>query len=564
MCRTSLGEAKKNLANGGENVNLQNFDEHINPAVVARGEEYYSDGHVIKLTRTAAGGCVAVVQGSREYLVHVDINSRGDIIYSQCTCPYDGGPYCKHEVAVFFALAGGMEEGDGGKASPQTKTALATALQRLTREDLLQIILEHAANEDSWAQELVCRFVADEDEVRVLREMLWSCVDTTRSISAAQVSRCIVPSVELVLAKARSHIETGRWERGIELCAMGLDFAVQDASDTGPDLADECIEVISEGIQSVVERKNPSEKTKLFDWIRACIQNYWQRKHEEVAVELLAIAAPLAAEPHIRSELLRIYDEARRAPKPQGKSSDYLAISLRRQQFALLTEHASDREADDFLQANLSDNQLRHEAVKRALNREDYPSVLQLTHAALTDESARWQTLWKTYMYEAYEKLGDTQNVRKMAEEFLFTKGFEWYPKVKAAYPPEEWPGVSARLKSHYEKEANHQSAYMKFLAAEGLLDEWLVWCRRSGPILEEYHSHLLPKHHDTVRRLLRAHIVGIAERATSRYSYQQVCEVVRKYKEAFAADDVAELIGHLKSAHKRKRAFMEELGKIK
>ena len=64
--------------------------------IVQRGKRYRQEGCVADIGRTAAGGLVAWVSGSRRYATNVTIEE-GEIA-SGCTCPY--GPNCKHAVAV--------------------------------------------------------------------------------------------------------------------------------------------------------------------------------------------------------------------------------------------------------------------------------------------------------------------------------------------------------------------------------------------------------------------------------------------------------------------------------
>ena len=79
---------------------LTNFMAEIDSAVVMRGGMYYEEGRVVNFGRTETGRYAAVVRGSRDYWVQVGRDAKGEIVYSNCDCPYDDGPYCKHEVAV--------------------------------------------------------------------------------------------------------------------------------------------------------------------------------------------------------------------------------------------------------------------------------------------------------------------------------------------------------------------------------------------------------------------------------------------------------------------------------
>lgn len=46
----------------------------------------------------------ATVEGTDIYKVAVHIGQDDTILSSDCHCPYDMGPVCKHEVAVYYEL----------------------------------------------------------------------------------------------------------------------------------------------------------------------------------------------------------------------------------------------------------------------------------------------------------------------------------------------------------------------------------------------------------------------------------------------------------------------------
>jgi len=85
-------------------MNLSRFSRYINPAVAHRGKEYASEGRVISLESIAEGNTFSVVRGNEIYEIIVKLNDEGNIIESECDCPYDFGPVCKHQVADFSSL----------------------------------------------------------------------------------------------------------------------------------------------------------------------------------------------------------------------------------------------------------------------------------------------------------------------------------------------------------------------------------------------------------------------------------------------------------------------------
>ena len=74
----------------------------------SRGEDYYESGYIEKITRTG-NMFEGTVSGSFLYKVTLDLEN-GDLNF-QCSCPYDHGGLCKHEVAFALAILNGEYTG---------------------------------------------------------------------------------------------------------------------------------------------------------------------------------------------------------------------------------------------------------------------------------------------------------------------------------------------------------------------------------------------------------------------------------------------------------------------
>lgn len=85
-------------------LRLDNFEQVVEPVIVPRGRSYFRSGCVTKCVEDEVGEVQAEVVGSKRYKVTIDICDDGTIGYHRCTCPYDWGEVCKHEVAVLYYL----------------------------------------------------------------------------------------------------------------------------------------------------------------------------------------------------------------------------------------------------------------------------------------------------------------------------------------------------------------------------------------------------------------------------------------------------------------------------
>jgi uncharacterized Zn finger protein len=109
-----------------------------------RGENYCRQGTVVSLVRR--GDLLqAQVEGSQyePYRVRVTFDA-GGITSAACSCPYDGGGWCKHIVATLLAC---LHEPDAIEVRPTLDEQFA----ELDREQLQGLLMHRAAGrEDEW------------------------------------------------------------------------------------------------------------------------------------------------------------------------------------------------------------------------------------------------------------------------------------------------------------------------------------------------------------------------------------------------------------------------------
>lgn len=101
------------------------------------------------------------MQGSEDYEVIVKLDEKGEIIYSECDCPYDFGPICKHEVAAYFKLFE-IIDNDYSNLSSKEKASnpsgIKGILNNLSKEELVKIILDIAQENRILKNSLILRY----------------------------------------------------------------------------------------------------------------------------------------------------------------------------------------------------------------------------------------------------------------------------------------------------------------------------------------------------------------------------------------------------------------------
>lgn len=85
-------------------MNIKNFENHINNTILDQGYDYYLEGNVVEVYEQNKNEYLFYIKGSDDYEVLIEIGDEGDIFHSECNCPYDFGPVCKHETAAYWNL----------------------------------------------------------------------------------------------------------------------------------------------------------------------------------------------------------------------------------------------------------------------------------------------------------------------------------------------------------------------------------------------------------------------------------------------------------------------------
>lgn len=131
---------------GDEAVNRREWKELFESRILQRGSAYYKEG-VVETLRREGGVVKAVVLGSKQYRVEINLED-GQIEGWSCDCPYasDGTP-CKHLAAVFYAL----NDDDGRKeiVSHTEQRPIQELIQGLNLEQAHALLLRLA----EWDEE---------------------------------------------------------------------------------------------------------------------------------------------------------------------------------------------------------------------------------------------------------------------------------------------------------------------------------------------------------------------------------------------------------------------------
>lgn len=135
-------------------MKLTAFETEIDSKILDRGLDYFKKDKITDVKKEDDRHYTFTVQGTKPYTVTVtfaeDLNT---ITHALCDCPYDKGPFCKHQAAAFYHLSVSL----GLKGMGINDTNLRLSLSRLYKNELIELLIEMAVKYPSEQEHLLMK-----------------------------------------------------------------------------------------------------------------------------------------------------------------------------------------------------------------------------------------------------------------------------------------------------------------------------------------------------------------------------------------------------------------------
>ncbi len=137
--------------------------------------KYFQNGAITEF-KMSNNEVYAVVSGTEDYEVNMQIDDSGNIISSYCDCPYDMGEFCKHEVAVMYAI----REYFPNTGKSDSAYDLKELLLKQSKETLVEILYDVANKNYKLKEKLIIKFSEYSDSLENCRMMIWRYINSAK------------------------------------------------------------------------------------------------------------------------------------------------------------------------------------------------------------------------------------------------------------------------------------------------------------------------------------------------------------------------------------------------
>ena len=549
-------------------MNLNNFEKYIGDLIVYRGEHYYLNKYVKKINQTKDGDYKATVSGSKKYTVKVKLDQANNIIASGCTCPYDFGDICKHEVAVFFELR------DQNAIESVEETELIDLLQKLSKQKLIDFLIDQTNNNPELELELRLNFGSKADEIFVSRELIKEYIDsvTVNGFVSYENAWDAVYGAELVLEKMQTHIDNEETKTAIllgEMILAEMTDLIDYCDDSGGSIGgviDQAIENMAYATAQPTSHLSLIEKLEIVQFLVKASQHERYQGWSDWQFALLEICLPFCDASDCRALLENELERLSAEIKHDSYSSNYILNKIKLLQAELIKKFDSDERAQTFLAENIAIPEIREQIILQHLEQKDYQQALELCvdGEKLNHDYAGLVSRWKNYRYQAYQHLNDLENQKSLGISLLLAGDYDYFGKLKKLYEKDEWPAVLDYITENIDQTGYRDHVYLQILKEENLTEKLLTYCQNNPYMISELYPDLMTEYPEQVKEIFIHYIRSIAEHSSNRKEYRGVCKIIRTFSTVTDHENTAKIIKELEQRYHRKPAFLDELSKIR
>lgn len=553
-------------------INIFDFETQVNSTILKRGKQYYDNNFVKNLIKTDDESFEANVSGTNVYKVNVQINSLNQI-RSSCTCPFDFGPICKHEVAVFYRLREVIEQGALIGNSEELKSSddwtLVEILNALSKEELIQFLMKQTANDPSLESHLRFRYGQRTPEEELIEsKRLLQAIDEKYIDYKGHLHTGI--SVDYALEMDQVLNKTAVIKNPLIACDIAFLVMTQllklleyfeDDDWTLGEVVDDCIRTVKSISTSEI---NSEEKKKLFKRIIEELDHDEVPVWEDFQENLFEILDTLAEEENIFETYVE--ELMNRVTEGNTWSTKYHNERYLNKVFNLIEKRGDIDEQMLFLVNNIDYESFREKLINYYFNQQDYAQVVQL---ALDGEKLDKQysgkvIKWKELRYKAYKYADRINDQVKLGEELILSGKYEYYEELSAVLKDGKqkfYEELKVKLKNDF---AFHRSSsiYLQLIKKEQDLPAIAEVVLNDVRYVRDFADYLKDTHKDLLMRAYKHLIEHEASIAANRSGYKEVAALIEECKENIDENLAKEITHRISVRYSRKTAFMDELNK--
>lgn len=545
-------------------MNINQFEESIDPKILQRGKQYFLENRVRTTHILSENTYRLTVSGTISYKVTVESNNDGQILRLDCTCPYDRGPVCKHQVAALYTLK--------EKQTEPTGESVSDLLELMDKQTLIQTMVNWMKRYPELEVDIVfqTKKTDPKEQVTKIKQNIRYTINRYKGRDqfihynqSFPFIRDLKKSLDLI-----KHVKTPKESFTLLLYLYKETIkAIQYTDDSAGVITDLLHDIKVVILGKVLEYKLliTEYKKAILKKVKATIESNSLEGWPDAQVELLECFDEFLGEPKLDVLYVSIIDKqiSIQKKKPYGLYSINQWLALKSQ---VIKKTESEETYQAFLQENKPYSSIRKSWFHWLMDKELYEKLIDEAKAAEKEDGALRGLVheWKEYRYQAYKALNRTDEQKALAFEFLMDGNYDYYHELKAL--EDDQADLYQKIKNGFQQTNNWKAeeTFLKIMLEEEDTKELLTYVQRNPYYITRFSELLYPIYPEEVEEAYQTVIKEQAKEASSRKEYRKVCQLITQYGKDTKKENKFPMIEELKEQNKRRPAFLDELGKVR
>ncbi|ONI38930.1 hypothetical protein AN639_04175 [Candidatus Epulonipiscium fishelsonii] len=552
-------------------MDIYNFEDEIDDIILDRGYDYYMDDAIAKISKKDDTYKFTVI-GTYNYKVEVTLNGN-EIISSYCNCPYDMGPFCKHETASMYKLrdilTGKSKLSDVFKEHQNVSSDIESLLKNLSKENLIDILLPIVKSDKVLEKMIYLKYtkVTPTEEFKYVSNMIDSVCSSYTKLRYLDwgMEESFIDELEEVYDKV-SLIPFNNENAiiGIDEYVLFIKSAIEVmymTEDSNGRIYG-FIEVMLENLENYVEKVayiGEPYKKQAFDKLLRLSEDDIFYEWAEWSCSILNSCATIFGEDKIyREALIKLCEDKIKCTK-----SDYKRELLHLLIYNFIDKYEDKEKVIQYICNNLNIYKFRNKYLELLKAEKNYEKIIKTSLEI--EENPNYRSYekedWKEARYIAYEALGDTTSQKNLARELLLIGNEAYYEKFKSFYEPEEFATEYTKIKNVLKK--SDKQTYQYVIDKENDLPALLEFVKNFPYLLPKYVFRLKPTYYNIILPIYEDMIRSKMKLSSCRAQYKEIGQHLENFSREIGSKEAFKLKQEIQEAYPRHRALQDELNKI-
>ncbi|HJN05499.1 MAG TPA: hypothetical protein QF480_02680 [Bacteroidales bacterium] len=558
-------------------IPLNKFEQIIDEKILKRGLSYFKGGAITDVAEISTGEYEAIVSGTEEYTVHLEI-SNNIITEHNCDCPYDMGAVCKHVVAVIFHLQ--QEElalNQPNFIIPKEKKTKSVSqqvkelLQAISHKELIDFVQENSKKDKKFRNYFLASFghLSQSQSKEFYKKQIHSILQTATGRDGWidwSGMKYVVNTTQPFLENAEKYLTNNNFENVFFISTALLEEmteAFQYGDDSNGDLG-YFVESAMELLSKLTQEKLPNTlKEEISEY---CIASFNQKLFHgwDWHLGMLHIACKLIEKEDDADIILSCLDTI------NGEYERERAQSFK---LDLLRKFKDEKEVEMYINKHISNSSIRTKEIEKAFESKNFDRVIKLSNdGIICDEIDKpgLVKVWYNWLLKVAQAEKDASKIITYAR-FLFIDNFhpeqDYYQILKENIEDNNWHHFLEEIIK--EITPKNRWTYTELIRKIYINEEW--WDRLflmlkqnlSLENIQHNEQYLVHDYSSELIELYSERIMNYVEKFVGRNHYQTACRYLRRMKKLGGNEQVNDLTELFRKKYPKRKALMDELNQV-